>query len=62
MEDAYLKLRLGASLVQVYTALVYNGPLLVKQICMGLVELMKRDGFENLSQVIGSAHRQQTFH
>jgi dihydroorotate dehydrogenase len=60
-EDAYLKLRLGASLVQVYTGFVYNGPSFVKQICSGLVELMKRDGFESLSQVIGSSHREATF-
>ncbi|TWU06263.1 quinone-dependent dihydroorotate dehydrogenase [Stieleria varia] len=59
-EDAYLKLRLGASLVQIYTALIYNGPGIVKQICLGLVELMKRDGFESLSQVIGSAHHAAT--
>ncbi len=59
-EDAYLKLRLGASLVQIYTGLVYNGPDLVKQICIGLVELMRRDGCESLSQVIGSAHREAT--
>ncbi len=57
-EDAYLKLRLGASLVQIYTAMIYHGPGIVKQICQGLVGLMKRDGFERLSQVIGTAHHE----
>lgn len=59
-EDAYLKIRLGASLVQIYTALVYNGPGIVKQICNGLAELLRRDGFEHVSQAVGSAHREST--
>ncbi len=57
-EDAYLKFRLGASLVQIYTTMIYNGPSITMQICKGLVELLKRDGFENLPQIIGIAHRQ----
>jgi len=55
-EDAYLKICLGASLVQIYTALIYNGPGVVKQICKGLVSLLKRDGFSHVSQAVGSAH------
>lgn len=55
-EDAYLKLKLGATLVQLYTALIYCGPSIAKRICIGLVELMRRDGYANLSEVIGSAH------
>ncbi len=57
-EDAYLKLRLGASLVQIYTAMIYRGPGIAMHICKGLVELLKRDGFENVSQAIGSIHRE----
>jgi dihydroorotate dehydrogenase (fumarate)/dihydroorotate dehydrogenase len=53
-EDAYRKIKLGASLVQVYTALVYHGPGVVKQICRGLVDLLNRDGFANISQAVGS--------
>jgi dihydroorotate dehydrogenase len=56
-EDAYLKLKLGASLVQIYTGLIYGGPSIAKRICCELVELMRRDGFSNLSEVIGSAHK-----
>jgi dihydroorotate dehydrogenase len=56
-EDAYLKLKLGASLVQIYTGLIYGGPGIAKRICRGLVELIRRDGFSNLSEVIGSAHK-----
>lgn len=56
-EDAYLKLKLGASLVQLYTGLIYSGPSIAKRICIGLVELMRRDGFSHLSEVIGSVHK-----
>ncbi len=57
-EDAYLKMRLGASLVQLYTALIYEGPLVTKRICRGLAELIKRDGFESTAQVVGTAHEE----
>lgn len=56
-EDAYLKLKLGASLVQLYTGLIYCGPSIANRICIGLVELMRRDGFSNVSEVIGSVHK-----
>lgn len=52
-EDAYAKIRAGASLVQVYTGMIYEGPGIVKAINKRLVELMQRDGFTNISQVIG---------
>ena len=51
--DAYLKIRAGASLVQLYTALVYNGPGLVGEIVTELDGLLARDGFGALSQAIG---------
>lgn len=51
--DAYEKIRLGASLVQIYTALVYRGPALVRHINRGLVNLLKRDGLETIGQAIG---------
>lgn len=53
-EDAYLKIRLGASLVQLYTAMIYEGPGVARQICMGLAELLKRDGFANVSEAVGT--------
>ncbi len=43
-EDAYARIRAGASLVQVYTALVYQGPTLPRQLNQGLSALLKRDG------------------
>jgi dihydroorotate dehydrogenase (fumarate)/dihydroorotate dehydrogenase len=52
-EDAYTKIRLGASLVQVYTALIYEGPGVVKQINQGLCRLLARDGFRHVSEAVG---------
>lgn len=52
-EDAYRKIRLGASLVQIYTALVYEGPSVTKRIAAGLAELLRRDGFSNVSEAVG---------
>lgn len=56
-EAAYAKIKAGASLVQLFTGLVYEGPGLVKKIKKGLVELLKKDGFENISQAVGASHR-----
>lgn len=53
-EDAYHKIRLGASLVQLYTAMIYEGPYIARQICQGLAELLKRDGFANVSEAVGT--------
>jgi dihydroorotate dehydrogenase len=52
-DDAYKKIRAGASLVQVYTGMIYEGPGIVKAINKRLAELIKRDGFTNISQVVG---------
>jgi dihydroorotate dehydrogenase len=54
--DAYLKIRAGASLVQVYTALIYEGPLLIRRINNELAALLARDGFENVGQAVGVDH------
>ncbi len=53
-EQAYARICAGASLVQLYSALVYEGPLLAAQINKGLVSLLKRDGFANIGQAVGS--------
>lgn len=55
--DAYAKIRAGASLVQLYTALVYEGPGLVRRIKTELATLLARDGFARLADAVGSAHR-----
>jgi dihydroorotate dehydrogenase len=56
-EDAYRKLRLGASVVQLYTGLVYRGPRVVKEILRDLVGLLERDGLDSVGQAVGAATR-----
>lgn len=53
-DDAYQKIRLGASLVQLYTALVYRGPGVVQKILKGLIVLLEKDGFENVADAVGA--------
>jgi dihydroorotate dehydrogenase len=55
--DAYAKIRAGASLVQLYTALVFAGPALVGRIKRGLADLLREDGYSNISEAVGAAHR-----
>lgn len=52
-EDAYKKIRLGASLVQLITGMIYQGPQLIGEINEGLVMLLKRDGFKHISEARG---------
>ena len=52
-ESAYEKIRAGASLVQLYTGLVYEGPGIVPGIKQRLVELLAEDGFGTISQAVG---------
>ena len=54
--DAYAKIRAGASLVQLYTALVFAGPALLGQIKTGLAELLRRDGFASVAEAVGADH------
>jgi dihydroorotate dehydrogenase len=51
--DAYRMIRLGASLVQVYTALVYEGPGVIGRITSGLVGLVARDGLRSVAEAVG---------
>lgn len=53
-EDAYQKIRAGASAVQLYTAMVYQGLSLVPVIARGLDALLARDGYANVSLAVGS--------
>ena len=53
-DDAYAKIRAGASLVQVYSAFVYKGFGLVEQIKSRLVERLKADGFRHISEAVGA--------
>lgn len=56
-EDAYKKIRRGASLVQLITGMIYRGPQLISEINVGLAELLRRDGFGNISEAIGADYR-----
>lgn len=53
-EDVYEKIRRGASLVQLITGMVFQGPQVIGEINRGLAELLRRDGFSNISQAVGS--------
>lgn len=53
-EQAYAKIRAGASAVQLYSALVYEGLSLVPRINQGLLELLDRDGFDTLADAVGA--------
>ncbi len=55
-QGAYAKIRAGATLVQVYTGLVYGGPAFVKRVREGLAALLARDGFARVTDAIGAAH------
>jgi dihydroorotate dehydrogenase len=53
-EDAWARIRAGASLVQLYSAMVYEGPGIARTINQGLVRLMRRDGFATIAAAVGS--------
>jgi len=51
---AYEKIRAGASLVEVYTGLVYKSPWLFSDMHVGLRRLLERDGFSSVSEAVGA--------
>ena len=53
-EDAYTKIKLGASLVELITGMIFEGPQLIGQINSGLTKLLQQDGYQNISEVIGT--------
>lgn len=55
-QDAYDKIRAGASLVEIYTALIYEGPEVNRRIHAGLRRLLRQDGFRHLSEAVGADH------
>ncbi len=55
--DAYAKIRAGASLVQLYSALVYGGPGLLWAVKSGLAGLLRRDGLPSVAAAVGADHR-----
>ncbi|TSC91330.1 MAG: putative Dihydroorotate dehydrogenase (quinone) [Parcubacteria group bacterium Licking1014_17] len=56
-EDAYEKIKRGASLVQLITGMIYEGPQLIGEINRGLVELLEKDGYKNIKKAISSFHK-----
>jgi dihydroorotate dehydrogenase len=59
-DDAYAKIRAGASLVQLYSALVFQGGGLVDQIKRDLVRAVRADGFASIGEAVGADHRRAT--
>lgn len=55
--DAYAKIRAGASLVQIYSALIFKGPTLIERVKRELCLLLHRDGFVRVSDAVGADHR-----
>jgi dihydroorotate dehydrogenase len=55
-QDVYDKIRAGASLVEIYTAFIYEGPSLLKHLYSELEILLEKDGFNHISQAIGADH------
>lgn len=53
--DAYDKIKAGASMVQLYTSLVFQGPPVVDKVKSELIELLKNDGYSNISQAVGKS-------
>jgi dihydroorotate dehydrogenase len=53
-EDAWARIRAGASLVQLYSAMVYEGPGIARRIVRGVEALMRRDGFASVAEAVGS--------
>ena len=53
-DDAYEKIKSGASLIQLITGMIYEGPQLISQINQDLVKLLKNDGFNNINEATGA--------
>lgn len=56
-EDAYLKMKEGASLISLISGMIFEGPQVISEIKQGLVELLKRDGHKNISDAVGINYR-----
>ncbi|XP_075506641.1 dihydroorotate dehydrogenase (quinone), mitochondrial-like [Primulina tabacum] len=56
-EDAYKKIRAGATLVQLYTAFAYRGHALIPKIKADLAQCLERDGFKSIYEAVGADYR-----
>ena len=53
-KSAFEKISAGASALQLYTGMIYEGPMMVKKIKKDLIKILKEQGYENIKQAIGS--------
>ena len=53
-QEAYERIKSGASLVQIFTAFIFKGPFVAKSINEGLAKLLRADGFNNISEAVGA--------
>ncbi len=53
-EDAYTKIKLGASLIQLITGMIYQGPQLISQINLEILDLLEHDGLKNIGEAVGA--------
>jgi len=53
-QEAYRRIKAGASLVQIYSGIIFNGPDMIMNINKGLIQLLKADGYTNITQAIGA--------
>ncbi len=56
-EDAYKKIRLGASLIQLFTGMIFQGPQLIGEINRGLIQFLRRDNFNNIAEAVGADNK-----
>lgn len=56
-EDAYEKIRRGATLVELITGMIYEGPQLIGEINRGLAGLLEKDGYKNVGEAVGAYHK-----
>lgn len=59
-KDAYEKIKAGACLVELYTAMAYEGPVVVTKIKRELVELLEADGYTSIADAVGADHKKKT--
>lgn len=52
-QDAYDKIKAGASLIQIYSSFVFHGPCVISQIKSELNDLLQKDGFKHVSEAVG---------
>jgi len=60
-QDALERIKSGASLIQIYTSMVYEGPIIVNKIRRELVEEMSKQGYKNISEAIGVNFKNKKF-